>query len=100
MNRIFLLLAGLIVSFACLAAVDLNTATQAQLETLNGVGPAKARAIIDWRTRNGAFRTVDELDQVPGFGHAMVERIRPSLSVSGSRAPVARPTPADKALRK
>lgn len=98
MTRTFLLLTGLILSFQCLAAVDLNSANQAQLEGINGIGPAKARAIIDWRSRHGAFRSVDDLDQVPGFGRAMVERIKPSLAVGGVK-PAARPA-VEKAARK
>ncbi|WP_411573104.1 helix-hairpin-helix domain-containing protein [Streptomyces sp. WAC 01420] len=48
--------------------VSLNTATQAQLETLPGVGPVLAQHIVDHRTRNGGFRSVDELREVNGIG--------------------------------
>lgn len=76
------------------AVVDLNSATAAELETLKGVGPAKAKAIIDHREKNGPFKTVDELDNVKGFGMKSVEKLRPELTVGGSAsapAPVAVP---------
>jgi competence protein ComEA len=52
------------------AIVHLNSATLEQLETLDGVGPALAQRIIDFRTLHGGFRSLDELDQVSGFGPA------------------------------
>ncbi|MFY4717970.1 helix-hairpin-helix domain-containing protein [Streptomyces sp. LaBMicrA B280] len=48
--------------------VSLNTATEDQLDTLPGVGPVLARHIVDYRTRHGGFRSVDELRQVNGIG--------------------------------
>ena len=54
--------------------IDLNTATAAELETLPGVGPATAAAIVDDRTRNGPFATVDDLDRVSGIGPAKLEQ--------------------------
>lgn len=48
--------------------VNLNTAGAAELESLPGIGPATAAAIITWRTDNGGFLTVDDLTQVPGIG--------------------------------
>ena len=58
-------------TFACgaaFAAVDLNTASQQELESVKGIGPAKAKAILDYRTKNGPFKAVDDLAKVPGFG--------------------------------
>ena len=62
--------------------VDLNTATAAQLDTLPGVGPATANAILTYRTRNGRFKSVTELLEVPGIGPAKLEAIRPLVMVS------------------
>jgi competence protein ComEA len=50
------------------APIDLNTATPEQLETLPRVGPAMAQRIIDWRTANGRFASVDDLKNVTGIG--------------------------------
>lgn len=61
--------------------IDLNRATAEQLDTLPGVGPATAKAIIDYRTEHGPFQAVDELDQVHGLGRARVEQIRPHVRV-------------------
>ncbi|HET6911664.1 MAG TPA: ComEA family DNA-binding protein [Mycobacteriales bacterium] len=48
--------------------VDLNSATVDQLDALPGVGPVLAQRIIDWRQQHGGFRSVDDLQQVPGIG--------------------------------
>lgn len=78
------------------AAVDLNSATQAQLESVKGIGPAKAKAIIEYRAKSGAFKTVDDLDKVPGFGKATVDKVRAEVSVGGGAAPKAdKAKPAD-----
>ena len=63
------------------APVDLNTADQAGLETLPGVGPSIAQRILDWRQTNGSFHTVEELLEVPGIGPATLERLRPRVTV-------------------
>ncbi len=61
--------------------VDLNTATAAQLDSLPGVGPATATAILAYRRQHGPFHTVDELAGVPGIGPAKLAQIRPHARV-------------------
>lgn len=61
--------------------VDLNTADQARLETLPGVGPAIAQRILDWRAEHGGFHSVDELLEVSGIGPATLERLRERVRV-------------------
>jgi competence protein ComEA len=61
---------------------DLNLATERELESLPGIGLSKARAIIEFRSQRGRFATVEALDEVPGFGKATVERLRPFLTVA------------------
>jgi competence protein ComEA len=61
--------------------VDLNTATAAELETLPGIGPATAAAIVEHREHIGPFATVDDLDAVPGIGKAKLEAIRDLVTV-------------------
>ncbi|WP_354677447.1 ComEA family DNA-binding protein [Cupriavidus plantarum] len=56
-------------TFAASAAVDVNTATEAALTEVRGIGPAMARRIVEARAQGGAFRDVDDLaDRVPGVG--------------------------------
>ena len=55
--------------------VDLNSATLEQLDTLPGVGPVTAQAILEWRTENGSFTSVDELLEVSGIGDATLADI-------------------------
>jgi len=62
---------------AGLAPVNINTATLADLDTLPGVGPVLAQRILDWRSQNGRFSTVDELGEVSGIGDAVLARLRP-----------------------
>jgi competence protein ComEA len=56
--------------------VDLNTATVEQLDTLPGIGPVTAAAIIAWRDANGRFTSVDQLGDVDGIGPARLEKLR------------------------
>jgi competence protein ComEA len=62
--------------------INLNTATLEELETLEGLGPTKARAIIQYRGEHGGFRSIDELLQVSGIGERTLERIKEKLYVS------------------
>ncbi len=61
--------------------VNLNRADADELETLPGIGPATAAAIIDDRQRNGPFATVDDLERVSGIGPATLERLRDLVTV-------------------
>lgn len=63
------------------APVDLNTADEAALDELPGVGPATAAAIVAFREENGGFRTVDDLLDVRGIGEAKMEQLRPLVTV-------------------
>lgn len=56
--------------------IDVNAATSDELQTLPGVGPATATAIVTERERNGPFLDVDDLDRVPGIGPAKVDALR------------------------
>ena len=84
--RTLLLLLITLFTFAGLvhAAVNINTASQAELETLQGIGPAKAKAIIEHRKKNGSFKSVDDLQNVSGIGPATVQRLRTDISVGGA----------------
>lgn len=59
------------------ALVNINTADETALETLPGVGPVTAQAILQWRTEHGGFTSVDELLEVSGIGDATLAKIAP-----------------------
>ncbi len=61
--------------------VNINTADEASLETLNGVGPVLAASIIAYRTEHGPFTSIDQLDEVSGIGPATMEDLRPQVTV-------------------
>ena len=88
LKKLFLaVLASLSFSFA-LAAVDLNTATVEQLSTLKGIKAKKATAIVEYRQKNGAFKSVDDLKNVPGIGQKTVDKLRSELTVGGLCLPL------------
>lgn len=61
--------------------VDLNTATVAELETLPGIGPSLAAAIVEERERRGRFESVEDLESVPGIGERRLAELRPHVTV-------------------
>ena len=65
-----------VVTAATAGLVDLNSAGRPELESLPEIGPVRAQAIIDWRTANGRFESLDELREVPGIGSETVAAIR------------------------
>jgi competence ComEA-like helix-hairpin-helix protein len=67
--------------------IDLNTATQAELETLPGIGPTRARAILELREKLGRFRRVEQLLRVRGIGRATFRKLRPRVTVGSGASP-------------
>lgn len=63
------------------AIVNINTADTTQLQTLNGIGPAKAQTIIEYRETNGQFTAIEDLLKVSGIGEKTLEKLRNSISV-------------------
>ena len=61
--------------------ISLNQATTGDLETLPGIGPSKAAAIIKYREEVGAFQSIDELTNVSGIGEKTLEKLRDSLDL-------------------
>ena len=66
-----------------LAAVNINTATKEELMTVKGIGEKRAQEIIDYRKKNGNFKSVDDLEKVPGIGPGMMKQIRSEVTVTG-----------------
>ncbi|HEY8554595.1 MAG TPA: helix-hairpin-helix domain-containing protein [Burkholderiales bacterium] len=64
------------------APVDINTADAKTLDkAMVGVGPKVAQAIVDYRTKNGPFKSVDDLGKVKGVGKQTIEKNRANLTV-------------------
>ena len=95
------MLARLLLTLACwlamtgtvLAQININTASPEQLDGLKGIGPTKAQAIVDYRRQHGAFKSIDELQNVPGIGPATFKDIRKDVTVGGTLRPAAVPSP-------
>ncbi len=87
MQKWFLLMA-LVFLFTgtALAAVNINTASQTELESLQGIGPAKAKAIIEHREKSGTFASVDDLAKVSGIGQGTIKQLRDAVTVEGEKA--------------
>ena len=79
-----LIVALLPIGFAATGAsagpVDINRADAATIsKELNGIGPSKAKAIVEYREKNGGFKTADDLSKVKGIGAKMIERNRANI---------------------
>jgi competence protein ComEA len=61
--------------------ININTASAEELDTLPGIGPSLAQAIIDYRTQHGLFKTIDELNDVKGIGDALLAKLRDRITV-------------------
>jgi competence protein ComEA len=63
------------------AGVNINTADSKTLESLPGIGTAKAQAIIDYRTAHGNFKSIDDLKNVKGISDKILEQIRSLVEI-------------------
>jgi competence protein ComEA len=94
MNKLALVLKSLVLSLALSASalaggkVNVNTADAATIaESLNGVGSAKAEAIVAYRQEHGPFKSPEQLAQVKGIGLKTVEKNRDMIEVGAAPAP-------------
>jgi competence protein ComEA len=76
------ILSTVIINISAYAAVDINTASQTDLENIKGFGPVKAKAIIDYREKHGHFKSIEELDNVSGIGPGTISKLHKTLSVT------------------
>jgi len=70
--------------------LDLNRATATDFESLPGIGPVLAKRIVEYRTANGSFRTVDDLKRVKGIGAKKFAKVRPLLNITPTTEPAER----------
>ncbi|PLT30940.1 helix-hairpin-helix domain-containing protein [Peribacillus deserti] len=63
------------------AKVNINTATEEELQTLTGIGPSKAAAILEFRKQNGGFKNADDLKKISGIGDKTFEKIKDRVLV-------------------
>ena len=98
MKKLLFIFVSLLVLCGSSFAVDLNKATQAELEALKGIGEVKAKAIVDYRTKNGPFKSADDLDKVKGVGKGIIAKIIGDVTIDGR--PLGMPTASDKPVEK
>jgi len=67
--------------------IDLNQATAEELQKLPDIGPARAKAIVDFREKSGPFRRVEDLLAVPGISKRRLAKIRPFVFVAEAKKP-------------
>lgn len=89
-TTLFALLLSLL-SALSFAAVNINTATEAELTALPGIGAGKAKAIVEYRQKNGPFKSVDELTKVPGIKEKTLEKFKGEVTLSGVAQKAAKP---------
>lgn len=91
LKKLLMLCVALVLSVSAgfAAAVEVNSADQAALESVKGIGPVHAKAIIDERTKNGPFKDADDLaNRVKGIGQKSVKNLEAAgLTINGSSAP-------------
>ena len=93
MKHLFIALLALLLTSPVWAAININTATEAELQTLSGIGPSKAKAIVEYRKQNGNFKTTADIKKVKGIGDGIFNKISTELNVAGTSAKAA-PKPA------
>ncbi len=86
MKKLISALLMVLLAMPAFAAVNVNTATQSELEAVKGLGPSKAKAIIAYREANGNFKSLDDLDKVKGFGKSSIDKLKDELTVGMENA--------------
>lgn len=76
--------------------VNINTASKDELKALKGIGDTRAQDIIDYRKKNGDFKSVDDLEKVKGIGPGAMKQIRANITVTGNTVVPKKAEPAAK----
>ena len=93
MKHLFIALLALLLTSPVWADININTATEAELQTLSGIGPSKAKAIVEYRKQNGNFKTTADIKNVKGIGDGIFNKISAEINVASTSAKAA-PKPA------
>ncbi len=93
-TALLVLFSWLCISFYAHAAVNINTANQTELESLPGIGPVKAKAILDYRKKNGGFKSVEEITKVDGIGPVTLKNARKDMVIDATAASKSAPAKA------
>lgn len=94
---LYVLFAWLVAIQCAFAAININTASEAELDKLPGIGAVKAKAIVEERKKNGPFKSIEDIKRVKGIGDATLEKLKSEITVTGtstSAAPKAAAKPA------
>jgi competence protein ComEA len=85
MKNSLIFIAALAVFGSAHAAVNINTATQEELQTLKGITATKAKAIVDYRSKAGSFKSTDDLEKVEGINARFVDmqQLRKDITLTG-----------------
>ncbi len=79
--RFFVMLLAIAFSLSALARVNINTANVDELQTLKGIGEARAQAIVDYRNQHGPYRSLKELGNIPRFPDNLIDQLRNQMTV-------------------
>ena len=80
-KSVLALVALMALSTAAFGKVDINKATESELGAIKGMDTVKAKSIVEYRQKHGAFKSVKDLEKVPGFSHNTVAKLSKELSV-------------------
>src|SRR5512147_1073922 len=90
----------LLMQVALAEPVNINTADATALaKALNGIGPAKAKAIVSYREKNGPFKSVDQLAMVEGITQKLIDKNRADIKLGGDKAAAPAAAPAAKSAK-
>ena len=88
MKRLALfILASFFTIATAFATININTASESELETLNGIGPNRAKSIIEYRKQHGKFHSIEDVKKVPGIKEAVYHKIKRDIATSGANVP-------------
>lgn len=88
LKKLIFILASFSVTSLSSATVNINTASETELETLDSIGPGRARAIIEYRNQHGTFPSREAIKNVPGITTLIYEQIKDEITLAGPATPL------------